>query len=611
MKPKLLFFRRACSVLIDLSAVYSAAVLLQALIYLFTFVEFSTIFVTTLLVYYVMCYWLGDGQTPGRRLTRITVRQMDARILSVKTILLREVVLKGVVCIIFPFFILQQILPIWSLIQMAFVVVIILLISLLFLLLKKRQWWEVLSGTATMRGVYRRTGRVAAFAVVALLFIAAIFVTNYPNWMRHKNPYRTYLPSYPITKETTAYAQFINQHGQDPVEYVFDLFKTHDVVVLSERIHPECTQYELMERIISDKRFTDSIGNLFTECGSVSFQDTLTSYLHTTYASERDLNKATAELQRNSNAIWPLWTNTNLFDLFKTVNKLNTRLADTSKIAWYFTDLAVDWQTMSREKFLSGYTNANRDSLMAVHIIVPFNNIISKQRRRKALVIMNTRHGYGLVDEKRNLRFTNEYMGTTAHLMKNLPGGVANVFLNSVSIQYGVMFTPIQHGKWDRAFALAGNRNIGFNFSGSPFGEDKFDAGFFSGRNIQYKDVFTGFIFYKPLGEHYVSNGFPFEFDGFEDSILKRAAYVDAAQVQGFREQIKFYKKHTDNPVTTEPLQYAVVYNLVTVKGVTILLLTVLLLAVLSLFFLRRRREINEDQITGSSVSELPEEAIF
>ncbi len=86
-------------------------------------------------------------------------------------------------------------------------------------------------------------------------------------------------------------------------------------------MHLEYTQYELISKIISDKRFIDSVANIFTECGSVSFQDTLNNYMRTSFKSGEDLDRGTATLQRNSNAIWPLWSNTNLFDLLKTVNQ--------------------------------------------------------------------------------------------------------------------------------------------------------------------------------------------------------------------------------------------------------------------------------------------------
>src|SRR6266542_3699333 len=71
---------------------------------------------------------------------------------------------------------------------------------------------------------------------------------------------------------------------------------------------------------------------------------------------------------------------------------------------------------MTHEKFIKDYTNPKRDSIMAANIIEKYKNVIAKQRRKKALVIMNSRHGYGLINNKFNDAIKIEYNGTTAFL---------------------------------------------------------------------------------------------------------------------------------------------------------------------------------------------------
>jgi hypothetical protein len=510
---------------------------------------------------------------------------------KVNTIVMRDVIFKWLTGLIIPFFILRYFFQLWSVLHTLIVGAIVIIITVIFLFTVKIQWWELLSGSITVYDVPKPQNSRRAFWVIFITIISGVFVINYASLVDRNYLFKEFSPKYPVTKEVKDYAKFIKDEQEDPVDYIFDLFKTYDLIVISERIHSEYSQYELITKIVTDKRFTDSVGNLYTECGSISFQDTLNSYLQSTFTSESELNKATAILQRNSNAIWPLWSNTNLFDLLQTVNKVNRKLQNSGKIKWYFTDLPVDWQEMSHQKFIEAYTTPFRDSIMAAHILAAYNGAISRQKRHRALIIMNTRHGYGLLKKEKNQRFTNEYMGTTAYLMKSLPGKVANVFLNSVSIQYGYMMTPVQNGKWDRAFALAGNPNSGFNFSGSPFGEDQFDAAFFKARNVYYKDIFTGFIFYQPLSLHFQKNGFPNEFDNFEDTILQRASYINSSSVEGFKTQLKHYKQNPKDPVASDPLLYAILYNLVANISVSIILLLNLLVAFFFLIFQRNYRQ--------------------
>ena len=54
-----------------------------------------------------------------------------------------------------------------------------------------------------------------------------------------------------------------------------------------------------------------------------------------------------------------------------------------------------------------------------------------------------------------------------------------------------------------------GNPARGFDFKGSPFGEDDFDYFPFIRHGLRYQDVFTGFVFFKPLKEHRMSVGLP------------------------------------------------------------------------------------------------------
>jgi hypothetical protein len=258
-------------------------------------------------------------------------------------------------------------------------------------------------------------------------------------------------------------------------------------------------------------------------------------------------------------------------------------LPDSGKLNWYFTDTEVDWTNMTHAKFLKAYTNPQRDSLMAAHVIQKYKDINVKQGRKKALVIMNSRHGYGLIPDKFAKGFRSEYnVGTTAYLMKELPGKVANVLMNTVSIKYSSLFTPVPDGKWETALSISGNPDAGFNFSGSPFGNDEFDQAFFRTPGLTYKDVFTDFIFYKPLNKQIKKEGFPYEFENFEDTILKRAAYVSKSEVESFETLIASKKQYVD-PIDSEIIPYALFSNLVLVT-ISPLLIAISFLLALFLF---------------------------
>jgi uncharacterized RDD family membrane protein YckC len=569
---------RFVSTVIDLSAIYCISIIFQFFIWKYTFVRLCDIFVCVFFIYYLTSYISLKGISPAKLLTGLKIINSNGGEITLKNILVREV-LKLFIGVLIPAYILQQLFPIWSPFITLTLELAILIVSFILLLIFRKCWWDKFSrATIIKSNLTQRTIKNYAFLAFTVVITSALIIIIRPVYNNKEKFITTFYPEYPVTQETIKAADFIKNKTTTSTDYVFDLFKQYDIVVLSERYHPEYTQYELISKIITDKRFITNVGNVFTETGSVSFQDTLNTYLHTSFINQTELNKSTAILQRNSDGVWPVWRCTNHFDLLETANKLNNSLDDSNKINWYFSDLPVNWETMTHENYLKGFTPFRRDSIMAINIIENYKNIISLQKRKKALIIMNTSHGYGLLNQKQETGIKWLDYSTTNYLMKALPGKVANVMLNTVSI----MWTPIQHGKWETAFKIAGNPNVGFDFKESPFANDNWDGFFLNSTSLSYKDIFTGFIFYKPLNQQIKKTGYPNEMDNFEDTLLRRAACVSNDQLQIAKKLIADYRRDPDYLFETEPAPYAVILN-----GLNIILLPLLIILcyLLSLIF--------------------------
>jgi hypothetical protein len=523
------------------------------------------------------------GRSPAKLLTGLKIINSDGSDIQLKNILLREIAFKLVIGIIIPSYILQLIFPIWSPFITLLLAIVVLILSSILLLLFRKSWWELFSQSTIIKiPITQRSIKGYTFLSFTVITVFALIIIVKPVYHNEGSFWTTLYPEYPVTHETIRYADFIKNKSKDPTDYVFDLFKKYDLVVLSERIHPEYTQYELIFNIIHDKRFVKDVGNIFTEIGSVSFQDTLNTYLHTSFKNEDELNKSTAILQRNSDGVHPLWDCTNHFDLLKQVNQLNNKLPDSSKINWFFSDIPVNWEKMTRKNYLKGFTQLKRDSIMAINILNKYKNIVLNGRRKKALVILNTNHGYGILNHKTATGVSWLDSAATNYLMKALPGKVANIMLNTASY----IFTPIQYGKWETAFKIAGNPNVGFNFKGSPFGDDKWDGFFLTPKSFTYKDVFTGFIFYKPLNQQISKRGFPYEFVNFQDTLLRRAACIDANEVK--KEQI-FIKQYNNDPksiLESGPTPYGLFFNGVNIIFFPFLIIMSYLLSLI--FFVKR-----------------------
>jgi len=329
------------------------------------------------------------------------------------------------------------------------------------------------------------------------------------------------------SKPIEEYVEFLKNHQQNPVDYILGLFKNADIVILCERAHSEITQYKLITDIIRDKRFIEKVGHVFLEIGNYQLQPYVENFLMNDTLSEEEVKERLFHIIRNCSSS-PLWGETNYFAFVKDIYYLNKTLSLKEKIHIYPSNMPFSWEGMTREKYEELRENRPRvrDKIIANQIIEKYREILnSPSIRKKALVIMNYRHAFPHLDVRIGSK-KKHIDNVGGFLMKEFPGKTANVMLNSIRIleatDTSLSWSALQKGKWDAAFALAGNPDSGFDFKGSPFGSDNFDY-FPYQKDYTYNDIFTGYVFYKPLEKHVLQYGTPGIFDeAFKREFIKR-----------------------------------------------------------------------------------------
>ncbi len=329
-------------------------------------------------------------------------------------------------------------------------------------------------------------------------------------------------------KAIDPYVQFLQQQKQTPVDYLVGLFQTYDLVVLCERSHPEVTQYEMIYQLAADPRFQQQVGHIFMENGTRTLQPAVESFLTDDTLSERQAQEKLRLIFRDFD-----WggtsSQTNVYGFLQKVRDLNRSLPKDKRVHLYPSDLDFDWSRATKESYSALRQQlGRRDRIMADNVAAKFNDIRQSAGRNKALVIMNYRHAFPHLRVERGGK-SKTFENMTGFLMAAYPGQVANVMINNVrplpgSSDNQLVLSALQDGKWDAAFAVLGNPGLGFNFQSSPFGADDFDyfaLPFPIGK--KYEDVFTGYVFYKPLAEHRMSFSIPGLLDPqFTGEMLRR-----------------------------------------------------------------------------------------
>lgn len=432
------------------------------------------------------------------------------------------------------------------------------IVLLLLYLIGKQTWYDKLSGTEVEKQNFVDP-KVKLFYISFILILCTVAGIKGTNYLLHGNVNNPIIPRQNKNK-IAPYVSFLNKQ-KGAKEYIFELFEKYDIVILSERHHYEMTQYDFIYDLISDKRFIDNVGAVYTETGGSNYQVALDNLMNTNKLGEEEVEIQIANLLKNISISWPVWDKTNLFTHLKNLYKLNQTLAPEKRVNHYFTDIPFSWEYMADKQYRKDRRKLlqRRDEIMAENFSRQYKSSASIDlSQNKCLVIMNYRHGFGPVKNS-----TGELLekNAAALIMEEYPEKSANVLINTVAFgfdtsKHGISVSSIQNGIWDNAFAAVGNKSLGFDFKNSPFGPNKFDMTMFNTwANYNYQDVFTGFIFYKPLEEHITSMGFPGILDNnFEHEMLERAKLIGNNASAEYNEKVSLLK---ENEIATNYVSYS------------------------------------------------------
>ncbi|GAB3424460.1 hypothetical protein [Niabella aquatica] len=345
------------------------------------------------------------------------------------------------------------------------------------------------------------------------------------------------------TNALSPYTTFLKTQNQSAKEYILGLFDRHDIVIICERHHGDMTQYDLITDIISDKRFYEKVGNVFTEIGVSTLNPNLNTFMHTKNLPEDTIARRIKLFQQNC-SIWPVWGHKNYSFFLDKIYRLNNIIPRKYAINLYPSDIPFSWPTAdstSMPKLKRMITN--RDSIIAAQVISKFNEIKqTKTQRKKALVIMNYRHAFDKIFLINNITLKN----VGYFLFKEYGSSAANVLLNTVGSNNSGNTILLQNGKWDAAFEIVNKDNIGFDFANTPFGKDGFDVWPYQ-TDYVYKDIFTGFAFYKPVEQHYMVETFKIIDPGFKNELVRRINLISSIGGE-FSKMIPFKKVLESSP---------------------------------------------------------------
>ena len=452
-------------------------------------------------------------------------------------------------------------------------VLVVLVLSIILVAFTKKSLWQWCSGAQIELQEVLYKSKLPVIILLTII-IALIFLPLFqlsPHLKINDNTVSSKY-AFPISiPEKNYYVRNIRQYKEDPVRYVMQLFDKYDIVILCERWHPECTQWEFFSKIVLDDTFASKVQNVFTEIGNVQYQVLLDSYMNTRYSNEKDLQRVTAQIARGGGGFWPLWNNTNFNDFVLHLHQYNETKDSLNRVNLFFTD-DFNWDKVKNQiQYDSLDNNTNRDSIMAYHVIDKYNKLVSK----KCLLITNTRHAWKLVKSE------------AAYIFEKFPDKTAVVLINGTT----QLMYPAMNGTLDAAALEIPDSIWAIDFENCPLGNTYWDLYPSHKLNsLTYKDFFTGMIYCKHPSNWIVSENYPFILDNYQDTLLEKSALVGEKFLNRQKRLIKigYYDK-----VETETGKHVKIINLLFfLPAHSILLLFLflnLLIKLLLLLFSKKR----------------------
>jgi hypothetical protein len=483
---------------IDWFSIFSLMLVLNLALRQFVFINVYVLFTIVAFLYYTVSF-LTIKQTLGYVFCNIKLAAKQENNHWFMSILKRESSKFGFgAWLPFLLYIIVFKEDITYLLHIPFFFVFNLLFLLFYYTVKEEAWWNSIGKTVTQPKnntlKFQYLFHFGYMASVGLIFLVLLLYNNSNNTSSEKLA-RFNVPfkkiEYPDNRKVKPYIAFLKEHAQNPKEYLLSLFDQYDIVVLCEHLHPEDTQWDFIYEVVTDPRFVEKAGHIFTEYGCVRDQAKVDSFMRTSFADSVSLAQAAAAVTRYHSG--------NFYFFMQKLHTFNQTLPDSTRIQEHFTDV-LSSKYLYNAYYDTMLNNRNtiireRDSLMAQVVLDWY-----VQSGGKCLVVTNYRHAFAL----RNSTDTKLYGNEAQYIYIKFPDKMANVMLHGGRFN-GLYQIPIQHGLWDRAMKKNGNIPVGFDFENSPFGKDKFDRFPPTRRNIfqcPYQDVFTGYIFYKPETEY-------------------------------------------------------------------------------------------------------------
>jgi hypothetical protein len=324
---------------------------------------------------------------------------------------------------------------------------------------------------------------------------------------------RKYYQQAAVSTDTLAFVNYLQQHATTPHAYLLHKLANYPLVIYGET-HRRKVSWDFLQEVAYDPAFAEVCGTVFLELPFHTQARFNRFFANDALDAEIILDILRDEQQYG-------WQDKGMYEFIEALWKINKQ-AD-RKIQIIAVDFQIPWDSIKTNDDFRNYSEnkmRDRDSTMAA---IVETTLSTKTDTRNCLFIVGKNHAR---------KSSPDYpVKAGALLAERLPEESLFSILTHApaGTNGGVCIAPLRDGLFDYLFEKNGNTPVAFDLSGSPFGQEPFDALHeirYEPGCGHYEDFYDGYIFLASLqNEEYDYTLFELFTDTFVAE-LKRRAFI-------------------------------------------------------------------------------------
>ncbi len=305
-----------------------------------------------------------------------------------------------------------------------------------------------------------------------------------------------------------AHDRALREQGREPVAFVAEALGRHDLLIFDDALHNAREPWDFYLQLLRDARVRGQIRFVFVEVLPTTEQPAIDAFLA---SDDGDLARLARAFQDDYSGYG--WRYETCLDLLRGVREINRALPEAERIRVVGVNPPIYWEGLhARQDYdLFMDTLATRDYAMYASILSASDDF----RKGKGLFLTNTRHAYARLRDRAGRTMWN----TAAFFHEWNPGRTMSLRVHNLTLRVEAArdatgprtaagmermqyrWARAAEGRWDAAFARAGNRPVALPLAGNAFGAAPYEGNsMLSTRADQtMADAYDALVFLAPL----------------------------------------------------------------------------------------------------------------